>query len=613
MMHKIRTAAKPVYVVVIIAFVGTIIFAWGMDITSKDKRPPNAIGKINGMEISLDMFYRNYESKYQEFIKTNDDPSEDDLNNLRDQTWNAIVGQVLIHQQIEENDIAITSLELAEYVKNMPPRELYESPELQTDGKFDHIKYQNYLHELAVNPDPRAEQILLMIENSIRSQVLINKLQEFVISTAFISESEVYEQYHDKNEKVKVKYAFISERDIDTASIVITDEMLMARYELDKDPDYKTSETASLKYVSFKKEPGQADIDSVKEEMDVIIKILNEGKKFEDLAREFSQDRSGENGGDLGWFGKGQMVKPFEKAAYALKNIGDVSDPVKSQFGWHLIKLTGRKTEKNDMGIEEELIKASHILLKTETTDRTLKDLRDKAEEFRQSAFVDDFNDLAKKSKYTVQTTKSFPRGSNIPGIGSDKELADFAFEADEGSISDVIDVRNAFIVATPGVKNPAGFKPFEDVEKQITMTVRREIINDKTYVKGDSLYQLFQSGDMSFEKAIDETGLNLKETKFFARHEYVENVGSDPNFMGAAFNLSADKPLSKPVEGRSGCYLIKFIDRQPVDDEKYAAISDSLYNDSFENKRKEIWNAWYKQVYSNSEIEDYREDVFGS
>jgi len=613
MMHKIRTAAKPVYVVVIIAFVGTIIFAWGMDLSSKDKRPPNAVGMINGMEISLDMFYRNYESKYQEFIKTNNDPSEDDLNNLRDQTWNAIVGQVLIHQQIEENDIAITSQELAEYVKNMPPQELYQSPELQTDGKFDIIKYQNYLQDLAGNPDPRAEQMLIMIENSIKSQVLINKLQEFVISTAYISESEIYEQYHDKNEKVKVKYAFISERDIDTASIVITDEMLLARYEQDKDPDYKTGETASLKYVSFKKEPSKADIDSVKEEIDIIVTVLNEGKKFEDLAKEFSQDGSGANGGDLGWFGKGRMVKPFEDAAYALKNIGDVSSPVKSRFGWHIIKLTGRKTEKNDKGIEEDLIKASHILLKTEMSDRTLKDIREKAEKFRQSAFIDNFNDLAEKNKYTVKTTKSFPRGNNIPGIGSNKELADFAFEAEEGSISDVIDMRNDFIVAAPDKKNPAGFKPFEDVEKQVLMKVRREIVNDKTYAKGDSIYQIYMSGETTFEKTIDEAGLNLKETKLFARHEYVENVGSDPDFIGAAFNLTADKPLSKPVRGRSGCYLLKFLDRQSVDNEKYAAISDSLYNDAIENKRKEIWNAWYKHVYSNSEIKDYRQNVFGS
>ena len=63
MMHKIRTAAKPVYVVVIVAFVGTIIFAWGMDLTSKDKRQPNSLGKINGQEITLEMFQNAFEPK----------------------------------------------------------------------------------------------------------------------------------------------------------------------------------------------------------------------------------------------------------------------------------------------------------------------------------------------------------------------------------------------------------------------------------------------------------------------------------------------------------------------------------------------------------------------
>ena len=68
MMNTIRNAAKPVYVVVIVAFVGTIIFAWGMDLTSKDKRPPNAVGRINGQEISLEIFYNSYESKHNEFL-----------------------------------------------------------------------------------------------------------------------------------------------------------------------------------------------------------------------------------------------------------------------------------------------------------------------------------------------------------------------------------------------------------------------------------------------------------------------------------------------------------------------------------------------------------------
>jgi len=145
MMKTIRNAAKPVYIVVIIAFVGTIIFAWGMDIGSKSKRPPNAIGRINDQDIPIELFSRTYESKYQELIKTNTDPGEEDLQKLRDDTWNTIIGQTLLAQAITKNNIQLTNEELAEYVKVLPPNELYESPDMQTDGKFDPQKYQNLL------------------------------------------------------------------------------------------------------------------------------------------------------------------------------------------------------------------------------------------------------------------------------------------------------------------------------------------------------------------------------------------------------------------------------------------------------------------------------------
>ena len=107
MMHKLRTAAKPVYMVVIVAFVGTIIFAWGMDLTSNQQRPPNAVGIINGREISMEMFYNSYEPKYRELLQTNNDPSETDIESLRGQTWNAILGQVLMGQQIHKMPVVI--------------------------------------------------------------------------------------------------------------------------------------------------------------------------------------------------------------------------------------------------------------------------------------------------------------------------------------------------------------------------------------------------------------------------------------------------------------------------------------------------------------------------
>jgi len=614
MMSQIRTAAKPVYIVVIVAFIGTIIFAWGMDFSHKDKRKPNSLGSVNDQEITLEMFQNAFEPKYQEFIKTNNDPSDDDIDKVRDEAWNTLVGQMLISQQIKENNIVITNEELAEYVKNMPPKELYDAEDFQTDGKFDPSKYQNYLQMLASSSDPRYEQMLLMIENSIKSQVLVNKLQDFIVSTAFVSKAEIYEKYHDENEKVNVNYIFISERDVDTTDIEITDEMLLARYEQDKEKIYTTEEKASLKYVSFKKEPSEEDVDSVKKEIDAIYEQAKSGEDFAVLAEKFSQDRSGENGGDLGWFGKGRMVKPFEEAAFALDKKGDISEPVKSQFGWHIIKLTGRRNGKNSKGKQEKQIKASHILLKTEISENTIAKLNEKAQNFREQAFTDGFDAAANSSNYEIETTRPFPKGSgSIPGIGSNTALAEWAFDSEPDEISDIIDTRKAVYVCAPNEKIPAGFLPFDEVKDKIRKNIQRDILNDKAYAKVDSLYQTMKTDNLSLTRIAKNSGLNLKNTGFFARHEFVKNVGSDPDFIGAAFNLSPENTISKPIKARSGCYILEFVDIKTVDKNKYETVADSLFNDALTKKRQESWNEWYRQIYTKAEIKDYREDVFGS
>lgn len=620
MMHKIRNAAKPVYVVVIVAFVGTIIFAWGMDITSKGKRPPNAVGRINGQEISLEMFHNSYESRYQDFLKDNPDPTDEDYRLLRDETWNSIVSQVLMAQQIQEYNIIITDEELVEYVKYVPPQEFYQEEEFQTDGKFDPIKYQNYLQNLATSPDPRAEQHLFWIERSVKSQMLVSKLQELVIHTAIVSKQDIYEQYRDRNEKVKVRYIFISESTIDTSDIEITDDELSARYKQDKESNYKTDETATLRYVSFTKQPSQADVDSVKAEIYEIYGRAKKGEDFAKLAEEFSQDVSGKDGGDLGWFGRGRMVKPFEDAIFSLEKIGDISEPVKSQFGWHIIKLTGKKTETIAKGKDELQVRASHILLKVELSDKTLADIRDRVGKTREQALADGFAEVAKENNLDVKETRPFSPGKFIPGIGPNQELAEFAFKAKRGSVSEVIDNRSAFIFATTGARKPAGYLTFEEVKDQLFSKVRKDKIVDKACTRGDDLYQLMVSNpqdpsdNLTFKQMAKKAGLPVIETEnYFARHEFVKKVGSEPAFIGAAFNLSEKNRLSRPVRTRTGCYLMELVGRQNIDEQKYSAIADSLYNDALIKKRQDAWNQWYRDLYENSEIEDFREDVFGS
>jgi peptidyl-prolyl cis-trans isomerase D len=612
MMKSIRTAAKPIYVIVIVAFVGTIIFAWGMDLTSKNKRPPNAIGRVNGEEISIDAFYRTYESKYNSLLETNTDPGEEDIDKAREDAWNTLVSQALIGQELDKYNITVTPKELAEYVKVMPPQELAQAEDLMTDGQFDVMKYQNYLQNLATSQDPQAEQILLYIESTVKSQVMINKLQQLVISTVYLSPAEVLENYRDKNEKVQVKYAYISEANVDTSNIEITDDMLLARYEQDKDTDYRTEETATLKYVEFKKAPSQADQDSVKREIDNIYDQLKNGADFAELAREYSQDRSGQDGGDLGWFGRGRMVKPFEEAAFGLEKVGDISEPVQSQFGWHIIKLTGKR-DTNDKGEKEEQVKASHILLKTEPSAQTLIDLKDKAERFRQMAIGDGFEQAVQDDSLNEITTPPFTRGASIRNIGMNNSLNDLAFKGKEGAISQVIDIRSAYVVATRDSIIPEGYKPFDEVKDRIRSIVRRELINNKTYAMGDSLYAIMADQNLTLEQMAQKAGLPVKETELFARTDFVKNVGSDPAFIGAAFSLTRENPRSKPVESRSGCYLMELVGKNPIDKAKYEAMSDSLYQEELSQKRQDAWRNWYRDVYENAKIEDFRQDVLGT
>ena len=612
MMKSIRNAAKPIYVIVIVAFVGTIIFAWGMDISSKGKRPPDAVGTVNGDKISINTFEQTYQSKYSDFVKTNPDPTDEDLDRIRTEAWNSLVGQVLMAQQIDKYHIQVTNEELAEYVKRMPPNAIYQSEQFQTDGKFDWSKYQTYLQNLVSQPSPEANQALVYIESVVKSQVLMSKLQEYVVSTAYVPKSEVLEDYRDKNEKVKVKYAYISPNDVDTSLVNITDEMLKARYEKDKDELYKIDKTATIKYVSFTKEASQADIDSVKRDIDDIYNKLKNGDDFAQLAQEYSQDRSGENGGDLGWFGKGQMVKPFEDAAFALKKVGDISEPVQSRFGFHIIKLTGKR-DKNDKGEKQEQIKASHILLKTEASPQTLADLKANAERFRQDALDGDFDAVAEELGYNVTTSQPFSEGNQIPGLGMQKELSDMAFKGKKNAVSSVVDTRNAYIVATPAGINEAGYKPFDDVKANIERELKREMITRMAMAKGDSVYSIMTENSLDYDKGMAQAGLSVKETDFFSRNEYVKNVGSDPGFIGTAFELTQQNPVSRPVEGRSGCYLLEFVAHQPIDLAHYESISDSLYNEAVTKKRKDIWNNWYRNIYEEANIKDYRQEIYGS
>jgi peptidyl-prolyl cis-trans isomerase D len=596
MMKAMRKLTKQILWVVIAAFVGTIIFAWGMEFSAK-KQKRGILATVNGQEVNLNYFQSLYDQALKDAEKSNGEVDEQAANQIREDTWNQMVNNILLQQEIKKREITVSDAELFEYLKRFPPKELMQNPNFQTkDGKFD---YQKYLQALR---DPRLpwEQL----EPYVRSNLSLSKLQQSVISLARVTDEETRQYYIDTNEKVKVKYLQVPVSQFLQRNLSVTDPEIQVYYQAHKE-DFKSDESANLNYVAFEKVPSQMDEQKTKERLIDIKKEIEEGGDFAELAQEYSDDKgSAQNGGDLGWFGKGKMVEPFENAAFALKP-GEMSEPVKTQFGWHLIKVFDSKE-----GEKEEEIKASHILLKTQISQETLDQLRLEAEEFVDRVKKSDLATVAQEEKRSVNQTGWFSKGGYIRGIGTNAEIDEFAFKNKIGKISPVIETAEAFFVFQVKERRPAGVSPLEEVKGVIQQKLSKARADSLAYQEAQVIFGQIKAGK-SLEQAAKDNNATYVETEELSRNSLVPGIGSVPEFMGASFVLSPQNRLSPPVKTDQGAFIIEFVSKTPINDSLFASVKDSIASLVLQNKQTQVYQDWFAQLRKSAKIEDYRAEYF--
>jgi len=194
-----------------------------------------------------------------------------------------------------------------------------------------------------------------------------------------------------------------------------------------------TSQFVKASHILFK-----LDADSIKTKKTVneVLQRAKKGEDFAALAKQYSTDGSASNGGDLGWFGKGRMVKEFENAAFKAK-VGEVVGPVRSQFGLHIIKLTGR---------DNRSLKIGDIVMSVKASSKTRSEVFQKAQSFLASAKEIGVDSAAKKMSLEVKRTASFNEKSNfVPGIGQEARLVRFAFEKELNAVSEILTTQQGY------------------------------------------------------------------------------------------------------------------------------------------------------------------------
>lgn len=325
---------------------------------------------------------------------------------------------------------------------------------------------------------------------------------------------------------------------------------------------------------------------------------LSAGEDFESLAREFSQDPgSAEKGGDLGWFGKGQMVKEFEDASFKGK-IGEIQKPVKSQFGWHIIKVTGKSDKKY---VVEKIVN------KIEPSMSTLDKLYQDAQDFAYLAEKDGFEEVASQLGYNVIETTFFKEDTRaVPGLGSSKALVVFTFENKLNSISPVFNVAPGYTVVSISEIDKGGYKPLDDVKAAIRINLLREKKEAKALETAKIIREkIGSSGNLELAKDI-ESSAKVASVQNFSPNGSIPSLGREFAFSAKAVELNINE-ISDAFLGSRGAFIIRVTSRTEFDSTSYSLQKNSIRDNLLNQKKSRIFDQWIQSLKREAKIVDNR------
>ena len=323
---------------------------------------------------------------------------------------------------------------------------------------------------------------------------------------------------------------------------------------------------------------------------------LKAGANFEEYARKYSADKgSGARGGDVGWFSKGKMVPEFETAAFSGK-IGEIQKPVKSQFGYHIIKSTGKNSTKFFYEKIAQPVKPS-----AGTKDIVYQ----KAADFQFIADKNGFESEAAAQKYQAVESPEFSKdASYIPGIGAARSLISFSFDNSVNSISKPLKASNGYVVGKVSEVIKPGVRKFEAVEKDVKALVIKEKRLEKAKQLAESLKN--QIGDDVNRAAQINGTVRVGNAPNFRTDGSIPTVGLEYNFAAKAFHAPLNKVIG-PVKGTHGYFLIKVTQRDNFDENTFKVQYDIL-RDNIGNSRKQgLFNQWLAKLKADAKITDRR------
>jgi peptidyl-prolyl cis-trans isomerase D len=601
-LQTMRSAAKYIWLFIVIAFVGGFLLVQTSGLLGRTPvTPTTPVAVVNRHEILYTEYVQRYQNEIQNAQQSGGRTlSEDDIRRIQNATFDRMVMDVLLQQEYERRGIVVTNEEIQQYAKFSPPPWLQGSPELQTDGRFDMQKYQRLLSSSYA----KQSGVLASLEQYYRSEIPRQKLLDQIASGIYVTDAELWRIFRDQHDSAQVSFVAFRPQ-VDSAAKSISDADLRAYFDKHKE-EFRRPGRAVLSVVEIPRVVTAADSAAVRAHVVALRNEIVGGAKFEDVAKRESADSvSGAQGGDLGRGAKGRFVAPFEQAAYALK-AGEISQPVLTQFGYHLIRLDERKGDT---------LALHHILLRIQPSDSNQARIDRKADELSKAAAGSEqgakLDTAAKKLGLPViklvalEDEPASYQGRLIPSVSA------WAFGgAHVGETSELFDNETGYYLARLDSISEGGDPRFENVKEAVRQQVAREKALDRLMPTAQKVADAAAASGL--EAAAAQQKLEVQHSPMFTRGTFVPGLGQFNEAVGTAFGLPV-QAVSAPVRTTDGIFVLRVDRRVQADSAEWLKQVPGQRQARMQQLQQQRVQMYLQDVRQSAKIDDRRKKINAS
>lgn len=622
MLDFMRKNASSMAVKIILGAIAVVFIFWGIG-TFRSQRL-TSLATVNGEDIHYDTYrieYINTIERYKQLFGGQIPEGFLEKLNIKGQVLDNIINNILIKEAAAKLNIYVSDEEIQE--------EILKIPAFLSNGVFDKNLYERALRANRMTPTD--------FENKIQQQLLLEKVSTLLTNSINVPESEAQEQYRYDNEKRELIYITINPNDF-SKDFNPADDELKVFYETNKEK-YRTQPQIALSYIEIKKadvlknidiseedaklyyEEHQNDyetkeqrrarhilikteknadekaIEAAKKKAEELLAKLKKGDSFEELAKKYSDDPgSASRGGELGFFGRGMMVKPFEDTVFAMQP-GELAGPVKTDFGWHIIRL--------------EEIKPAGLRPFNEVKDSIitkLKEERSKSTLFEQATKL--YDDIiaqgsltlyAQKNGIVLSKTGLFTK--NMPPIPLSKDALSELFELGQGSLSSIIELPDGMLVAEVSEKVPSGIPPMDEIKEKVKADFIHQKAVEAAKKRAEELIAEMKGKDIV--ALAKEKGVTPMTSKPYSRSEMSLAAKDLPQpVLEAGLSLTKSNPLAeRAVEAQNLFYIVGLKEITDADMSGFPAQQKTITDKLLTQKKNLVMDSWLKDLRKNANI----------